>query len=165
MTWFSVAASRNKPIPEELLNLVGALVVPVDITSVALRLGMGVYQIVSEYPGSLTVINRKPKIYYNKGMDLKTLRFVLAHQIAHAILHSNERELFLCSYESNSQSQIEQEADRYARELLIPDVLLDQYDLNSISNAEIADIFQVTIHVLMERFNDLNINQDQDDRK
>lgn len=54
-------------------------------------------------------------------------RVVMAHELGHALLHRNENCTFMARHTLLSTSRIEQEANKFAAQLLIPDDMLKDY--------------------------------------
>lgn len=54
-------------------------------------------------------------------------RVVMAHELGHALLHRNENCTFMARHTLLSTSRIEQEANLFAAQLLIPDDALEDY--------------------------------------
>ncbi|WP_425756164.1 ImmA/IrrE family metallo-endopeptidase [Ihubacter sp. rT4E-8] len=76
--------------------------------------------------------------YYNKQLRMKQIHinhnlednerlFTAAHELGHAILHPDTNTPFLRSYTYFSIDKLENEANKFAIELLIPDVEFQEY--------------------------------------
>lgn len=67
---------------------------------------------------------RVKQIMLNCELDRNEEAFVLAHEIGHSILHPNVNTLFLQNKTFLSKSKYEQEANKFAVELLIPNEII-----------------------------------------
>ena len=85
---------------------------------------------------------RNRYILYNKNLknDINMLKFVVAHELGHALLHTKLNTPFLQKATLYSTGKIEKEANRFAVELLIPDSYLYELRSESISIYEFSQI-------------------------
>lgn len=124
-----------------LLNLsMGAERFPVDITQLALDYAQqfghadGITNVVGHelpgFEGALYQVKQNSKpgwaLLYNSSIEVPgRIRFTIAHELGHYILHRAERTAFECSQEDmlyweSAEKQIESEADTFASYLLMP---------------------------------------------
>lgn len=114
-------------------------------------------------------------IFYEKNEDYKKNRFTMAHELAHCCLHMDVNSAchielqtskdFL--YKSNRKLKIfnpkkEKEADKFARDLLIPTnpliQILNKNLLNDIN--ELAELFCVPIDVVQKKLEDIRVEME-----
>lgn len=67
---------------------------------------------------------RIPFIHVHRGLCEIMTRYVIAHELAHCILHPKVNTPFLSRHTLLSVDKIERQANQFAVELLIPDELL-----------------------------------------
>lgn len=82
-------------------------------------------------------------IFLNCELNEVRKRFVCAHEIGHAILHSELNTLFLQKNTLTIKGKFEGQADKFAAELLIDDNMLESYkgySLDKISECTGIDI-------------------------
>lgn len=83
---------------------------------------------------------RNKIIHLNCILDEDIIRIVLAHELGHALLHVNSNCIFLQNNTFFVTNKLENEANLFAAELLLPDNLQYQYPeyytLDQIANAE-----------------------------
>ncbi len=138
----------------EILESFGYEEPPVDPIAIANAFGIRVY--FAEFTGeskkySGFFIDKKNAIYINKEEFLPRQVFTIAHELGHWKLHKKElnsagytvlpREAIM--QPSKEKEPIEQEADYFAANLLVPKFMLKQfYKIASI--AELATLFRVS---------------------
>lgn len=97
------------------------------------------------YDGYSININNNKLIYYNKNNNIKTIRFVIAHELGHCILnHINENEItqtYLNEHDDYT-SILELQANIFARGILMPATVLNSLNVNSA--AEISELCNVS---------------------
>lgn len=118
----------------------------------------------------------KDIICYGKELDIKIMRFVLAHEIIHVILHrfshakDTSKVLDTCIKDDtfpqdSKQKRIEDLCNKWAREMLMPTaVFVNAYNLNKIQFRgkiglvrELSRIFNLEEAVVEERITELNL--------
>ena len=67
---------------------------------------------------------RIKQIFLNCNLDKLEEKVVLSHELGHAVRHPNMNTLFLREHTYMSMSKYEQEANKFAAELLIPDEII-----------------------------------------
>jgi len=85
---------------------------------------------------NLNIPGKKPKIIINSNLPLERKLFTLAHQFGHIIIPWHQGtivdDVFNQSYKDFYYAQLEQEANRFAIELIMPkDWILNRYKQNS----------------------------------
>ena len=75
----------------------------------------------------------------DRGKKDDILWFTLFHEIAHLIKHS-KKEVFI-DFENNETNAIELEADEYARNILIPDNIYNNFINNKVYNEKLIKEF------------------------
>lgn len=96
-----------------------------------------------EIYGFYKYIRRNKFIFLNSLLNEPTKRFTSAHELAHVELHPKTNTPFLRSNTLLSVDKIEQEANRFAVELLLPDETIYQYEDTSMTIKEISQIYGV----------------------
>ena len=96
--------------------------------------------------GAYYNIERTKHIILDSGMDDIEKRFVLAHELGHAILHRKENCFFKKKYTRLKVSYIEMEADEFAANLLLPqDIPIDLQELNA---EQLAMLYEVPLELM-----------------
>ncbi len=73
---------------------------------------------------------RIKQIFLNCNLTESEERFVLAHELGHAIMHENQNTPFLMENTLFSKSKFEREANIFAVELLVPDtIVMENHEL------------------------------------
>jgi len=139
--------------PEELLSFAsnnGISIEPLDVTSLTQKLGisMRMEPMIGEESGSL----KKDK--FGKWiMTINSLhhphrqRFTIAHELGHYIKHTILTENFIDTtfFRNEESNQMEHEANKFAAELLMPQVLFEKYITEVSKQVEdVAKYFQVS---------------------
>lgn len=88
---------------------------------------------------------RNQYIVINDNLDQHLQRVVCAHELGHAVLHKHVNTPFMRSNTLLSVSKIEQEANRFAAELLIPDESFCEYE----SIYDIASLHNVPVEIVL----------------
>lgn len=88
--------------------------------------------------GYFSTYKRSKFIHINEELSEKERIFPCAHELGHVIQHPYENTPFLRKNTLFSISKIEREAHEFAVELLLPDVLLQEYQDLSIYQIAIA---------------------------
>lgn len=77
--------------------------------------------------GCYMYLKKHKCIFLNENLDEHEKRFVMAHELGHAILHPKENCYFIRNYTGLLISKIEIEANKFAVDLLLPDDILMEY--------------------------------------
>jgi len=75
-------------------------------------------------------------IFLNEELEENEMRLVMAHELAHSIMHRKENCYFIRNKTLLLNSKIENEANTFAAELLIPDELIFEHP--DMSESQIA---------------------------
>lgn len=143
--------------------------IPVPVVHIAKQLGIDIYEtedFTKDQTGSITKEGEKYVIYVNAHTSPRRKRFTIAHEIVHFLKHRekiDERELVtetkqpvynglqsqrgIVSPEQAAESEeqsIEEEANRLAAELLMPEEAFKKAWEETSSIEEIAERFQVS---------------------
>jgi Zn-dependent peptidase ImmA (M78 family) len=149
---------KNKSI--ELLKEYNLLEIPIDIDKLAQKLDIKVKyeKIESKVSGKIEYSNSINEVVITINMDEHNLRqrFALAHEIGHYIYDIDFTKDaiitdFLGYERSGSQTIVEERADNYAEQLLLPyDLLLKEIRLakQSIADYKIGDIKSIYILIV-----------------
>lgn len=78
--------------------------------------------------GCYMYLKRHKCIFLNENLEEREMRFVMAHELGHAILHRKENCYFIRNKTLLLNSKIEIEANKFAMELLIQDSDLSNYN-------------------------------------
>lgn len=82
-------------------------------------------------------------IFINSNLIDTKQRFVCAHELGHAILHSKVNTPFLRKNTFFSIDKIEVEANTFAVELLLPDDVIKQYQSSELTIYHISQMYSV----------------------
>lgn len=105
----------------------------------------------SELKGAYYYIERTKHIILDSNMDDVEKRFVLAHELGHAIFHRKENCFFKKRYTRLKTSYIEYEADLFAASLLLPQKI--PADLQELSIEQLAKYYEVPTELMEIKFN------------
>lgn len=100
--------------------------------------------------GMYKYIKRNKFIFLNTSLDDFQRRFVLAHELGHAVLHSNLNCFFLEKKTLYLKNKFEIEANKFAVELLVDDKDLEELEGYTINQA--AAILGVPADLLIYKF-------------
>lgn len=88
--------------------------------------------------GMYKCIKRNKFIFLNTNLEYNQRKFVLAHELGHAILHSNLNCFFLEKKTLHLKSKFEIEANKFAVELLVKDEDLKELEGYTIEQSSAA---------------------------
>ena len=92
------------------------------------RLGIWVYIVpLGKIEGHYTYTKRKKVFFINENLNEVQRQFCCAHELGHAILHTKSNVYFNNSKTYFIQSKFEYQANSFAAELLLHDILLENY--------------------------------------
>lgn len=77
--------------------------------------------------GCYMYLKRHRCIFLNENLEEHEKRFVMAHELGHAIMHPKENCYFIRNKTLLLNSKLEIEANKFAVELLLPDDILVEY--------------------------------------
>ena len=89
-----------------------------------------------ECSGCYMFLKNHRYIFINENLEEHEMRFVMAHELGHAILHRKENCYFIRNKTLLLNSKNEVEANTFAAELLIPDELI--YENPGMTKSQIA---------------------------
>jgi len=138
---------------------------PIPIVEIANNYGLNVRKInFNKYSGTVAgLINLKDStIYVNEDDSEERQAFTVAHELGHYLLHKEKLEedpklsiLFRKPLGQTDPNPLEQEANTFAAEILVPMVILREYLNKGIKEPVIlADIFGVSQEVISYRIKD-----------
>lgn|GEM_PF-136576 len=108
---------------------------------------------------SILISNKYPVIFYNKALLGDRLRFTLAHELGHIVMHTRQALL--------SIEEVGHEANLFAAEFLMPEKEI-QADFNENINldllARLKKKWKVSMQAILYRANDLNMLTDNQKR-
>lgn len=126
----------NKYHSKDLYELASFL--DINIISMDLGSSLGMYR----------YVKRNKFIFLNNSLDEITKRFVLAHELGHAVLHTKTNCFYLKHNTFSKVSTFEIEANVFAAELLIDDEELQSCIKNGFTKEQMASYFKVTIELI-----------------
>ena len=100
-------------------------------------------------------LKRNKFIFIEDSLDDINKKFILAHELGHAVLHSSVNCFFL---ENNSffvKNKIEREANEFSAELLIDDAELKDLLCSSYTTAQIAALMEVPESLILYKLKNL----------
>ncbi|MPQ44592.1 ImmA/IrrE family metallo-endopeptidase [Clostridium tarantellae] len=92
-------------------------------------------------------------IHLNSTLDTKESKYILAHELGHAILHTHlSIGLFL---ENNLliKNKYENEADKFAAELLIDDHIIRDVEFSELNVEQICSSLEIPVKLMKLKFN------------
>lgn len=147
---------------------------PIELEKIAekLNLKVGPADLGEEVSGVIFIKNKKGKIGYNPSDIRERIRFTIAHEIGHFVLHKEKMEMFIDKTyyalrdknSSKGEYKMEREANAFAAALLMPRSLLireikeTNFDLaEEDSLNKLARKFGVSTQAMSFRLANLNI--------
>ena len=104
--------------------------------------------------GYSRLVDNKPVIYYNDNKPTRRIRFTIAHEIGHILLgHLSQGETLHRNTENDVSDTREQQANVFARDILMPATVL--HSLNVSSADDISNICNVSTQSAEISFNRL----------
>ncbi|WP_291708955.1 ImmA/IrrE family metallo-endopeptidase [Clostridium sp.] len=101
--------------------------------------------------GMYKFLNKNHVIWLNSSMDENARRFVLAHEIAHAILHTKSS-CFFSNVKSINISRKEYEANIFAAELLLDLSKNDISYIDGYSIDQLASCYKVPVELVKLKY-------------
>lgn len=108
--------------------------------------------------GMYKYIKRNKVIFINSALSEIERRFVLAHEIGHAVLHPKSSCFFINEHNYISKIKSEYEANIFAAEFLIDDVAIDHVNLEGLSLDQLARSYYVPVEIMKLKFNNGNLS-------
>jgi len=143
------------------LAAAGIGAVPVNVAAAAAHLGLQVAEEImdDDLSGYLEHRNGIWYVGVNALHHRNRRRFTIAHEIAHYVLHRREASSFhdnTFARRANSHDRMEQEADRFAAELLMPEAAVRQSIAQGITSVSaLADAFGASALAMKFRLKNL----------
>jgi Predicted Zn peptidase len=103
--------------------------------------------------GMYKYIKRNKVIFINSVLSEIERRFLLAHEIGHAVLHPKSSFYFINKNNYASKIKSEYEANVFAADFLINDVAGDQLELGGLSLEQLASSYYVPVEIVKLKFN------------
>ncbi|MBW8350733.1 ImmA/IrrE family metallo-endopeptidase [Bacillus sp. IITD106] len=101
-----------------------------------------------EIMGYYKYIRRNKFIVINSDLNNGLKLFTVAHELAHSELHPKLSTPFLKRKTLLSVDKIENEANRFAVELLLPDEVIYEHANTNLSISELSKMFQIPEEIL-----------------
>ncbi|MCH2189103.1 ImmA/IrrE family metallo-endopeptidase [Candidatus Gracilibacteria bacterium] len=112
-------------VPKKVEDLLQYMQIPINIEGLILRLGFTI--LYKELPkhchGLVSKSNGRISIIVNNKISLQEKRIALGHELKHILYN----EIHEHSHTNDPQDIIEQEADAFSRDILIPESILRRY--------------------------------------
>lgn len=105
--------------------------------------------------GMYKYINRNKVIFINSVLSEIERRFVLAHEVGHAVLHPKSSCYFINEHNYVSKIKSEYEANIFAAEFLVDDLAVDQLELDGLSLEQLASSYYVPVEIMKLKFNNI----------
>ncbi|QXE19499.1 ImmA/IrrE family metallo-endopeptidase [Clostridium sp. 001] len=99
----------------------------------------------------ISLITNKYIVISNKLNEVEKV-IVLAHELGHALLHYHRSTCFIREYTLFPRGRIENEANKFAAELLIDEKDIDKYSLENMCTNQIASYFGVSEKLVEYKF-------------
>lgn len=153
---------KAKTEAENLLEELGLLKVPVSVEEVCQKIGnidiIEENMSTSDFNGASFNAGENVKILINRNIDNHhRRRFTKAHELGHTILHifTGKQSEFQCTskditYNNNSNSEYEKEANIFASSLLMPSTLIEKEVHNNDLSWELIQDIQSICDVSLE---------------
>lgn len=93
-------------------------------------------------------------IHINFNLDDKEKKIVAAHELGHAMLHNELNILFLESNTYFVKNKYENEANKFAIEVLLQDTDLDKDELKYMTLEQLSTYFEIPKDLLAYKFDD-----------
>lgn len=103
--------------------------------------------------GMYKYINKNKAIFINNKLTDEVKKFVLAHEIGHAVLHTKNNCFYLKHNTFIKTNYFEIEANKFAAALLIPDEDLNSCIENNFTIEQTASYFQVPVELVKYKLN------------
>lgn len=107
--------------------------------------------------GMYKYINKNKVIFINSVLSEIERRFVLAHEIGHAVLHPKSSCFFINEHNYISKIKSEYEANIFASEFLIDDLTEDQLELDGFSLEQLSRRYYVPTEIMKLKFNNAKL--------
>jgi Zn-dependent peptidase ImmA (M78 family) len=113
-----------------------------------------------EYEIDGAFFRKENKILINSTRPAKQVAFILAHELGHAVMHTDvERDILLRNGKSSSADYLEKKANKFAACLLMPEHMIkqemDKWGLSSTHTPILANLFGVPLSAMNSRLKNL----------
>ena len=126
--------------------------VPIDLRRILNDYNLKAYTVSFKRPDVAGAFDRANNNIYVNQFDHPTRQcFTVAHELGHYFLHRNVNSDILYREKSNSDSDIEKEANEFAAELLMPESAIRAYWPIADSIQNLANIFGVSYLAMKTR--------------
>lgn len=108
--------------------------------------------------GYSRLIDGKPIVYYNDVKPEHRIRFTIAHEIGHVLLgHLSDGETLHRNTEENTPNLKEQQANIFARDILMPATVLHSLNVSSAEQiSKICNVSMQSAEIRLKRLIELN---------
>lgn len=106
--------------------------------------------------GYSRLIDGKPVIYYNDKKPIHRVRFTIAHEIGHILLgHLSQGETLHRNTEQDTPNPKEQQANVFARDLLMPAVVINQLAFSAVDISKLCNVSEQSANIRWQRLQEL----------
>jgi hypothetical protein len=152
---------------EQLLQAAGSTAAPVSLRDVVSYLNLSLLEKSREpfsSEAALVPLGDGHAIELHGVSSERRLRFTIAHEIGHFVLHKGRAVAERGGATSQWTARLEREADQFAAELLMPEHLVRQAALEHGADAHrLADRFDVSVQAMNIRLRRLGLAERQSD--
>ena len=108
--------------------------------------------------GYSRLVDNKPVIYYNDNKPTHRIRFTIAHEIGHILLgHLSQGETLHRNTEQDTNNIKEQQANVFARDLLMPAVVINQLAKSYIDISDLCNVSELSASIRWQRLQELRL--------
>lgn len=100
----------------------------------------------------------KKFIVVNSNLSESMQQIVIAHELGHAILHSNNNSIYIHEYTLFPRGRVEIEANMFSAELLIDENEIDKDYLNEMCTSQLASYFGVPKQLIEYKFRNIKLS-------
>ncbi len=106
--------------------------------------------------GYSRLMDKKPVIYYNDAKPIHRVRFTIAHEIGHILLgHLSKGETLHRNTELDTQDFKEQQANIFARDILMPAVVIHHLTSSHTDISNLCNVSEQSAYIRWERLQEL----------
>lgn len=141
--------------PNFIRGILGADAFPVDIETLVESLGIDLALLKSadncSYLAATRCSDLNAIIWFHEGLCPERIRFVIAHELGHLLLHYNQEEFTDLEFANDNKE--DREANRFALDLLIPTYAMEEFFsvLKGFDVEEMSKKFGVTQSIVIGR--------------
>lgn len=111
------------------------------------------YEDLNETKGFYIRLLSNKFIVVNSSLTNNEKRIVLAHELGHALLHNNKSTCFIREYTLFPRGRHENEANKFAAELLIDESSFDKCNLETMTIEQLSCYYGVPKELIKYKFN------------